>query len=122
VAQIDFDAVGAQILDGLRAVAKPHLGDFAQWAAEDKAWITDQAKVSERLLRDLAHCVVAGDTEGQQTIRDAMDQHLSTLQLRWVRRRIEASRAADEAVGEAIAAGLKIALKVGLTLLTGGLA
>lgn len=121
MANIDFQAVGTEILDGMKAVAEPHLGKFESWAHEDQEWLKEQAAVSGQLLQDMAHAVALEDEDQQRMIRDAMEQHASTLKLRWVRRRVEASREAQEAVGEAIEAGLKVALKVGLALITGGL-
>lgn len=122
MADIDYAAIGNEFLEGFKASTEPHLGQFQSWAQEDQDWLKEQAKVSADLLKDMAHCVKAGDEENIAVIKDAMEQHASTLKLRLVRRRWQASEAAKEAAGDALEAGLKIALKVALSLLTGGLA
>jgi phage-related protein len=122
MADIDFEAVGNEFLDGFREAAEPHLGKLEDMADEDKQFFADEAKLSADLLKDMAKAIADDDASMQETIKEAMEQHASTIKLRIVRRRIVASETANAAVGDAIEAGLRIALKIGLALLTGGLA
>ncbi len=120
MSELNTDAVVRELVEGMSTAVEPYIGKVRQWAAEDQNWLKEQAQVAIELIKDLAEAVDRQDEGLQAILRDAQEQHLSTLKLRLLQRRIEATEAAKQAAGDALETGLRIAMKVGLAILTAG--